>query len=87
MLINLRTIYAARGDAGRLLVVLDRLVDLMPDAADEIRDRGYLCARLGAPRAAAADLRHYVDALPNAGDVAEIRKAIERLEARAEMLH
>jgi regulator of sirC expression with transglutaminase-like and TPR domain len=87
MLINLRTIYAARGDAGRLLVVLDRLVNLMPDAADEIRDRGYLCARLGAPRAAAADLRHYVDALPNAGDVAEIRKAIERLEARVEMLH
>lgn len=87
MLINLRSIYAARGDAGRLLVVLDRLVDLMPDAADEIRDRGYLCARLGAPQAAARDLRHYVDALPNAGDVAEIRKAIERLEARPLLLH
>jgi regulator of sirC expression with transglutaminase-like and TPR domain len=87
MLINLRSIYAARGDAGRLLVVLDRLIDLIPDAADEIRDRGYLCARLGAPRAAAADLRHYVDALPNAGDVAEIRKAIERLEARPQPQH
>jgi regulator of sirC expression with transglutaminase-like and TPR domain len=87
MLINLRSIYAARGDAGRLLVVLDRLVDLIPDAADEIRDRGYLCARLGAPQAAAADLRHYVDALPNAGDVAEIRKAIERLEARPQLFH
>jgi regulator of sirC expression with transglutaminase-like and TPR domain len=87
MLINLRTIYAARGDAGRLLVILDRLVDLIPDAADEIRDRGYLCAKLGAPRAAAADLRRYVDALPNAGDVPEIQRAIERLENRFHSLH
>ena len=57
MLINLRSIYAARGDAGRLLVVLDRLVDLIPDAADEIRDRGYLCARLGAPLRKAVAVR------------------------------
>jgi regulator of sirC expression with transglutaminase-like and TPR domain len=81
MLLNLKGIYAARGDAGRLLAVLDHLIDLMPDAADEVRDRGFLCARLGAPKAAAADLRHYVDALPHAGDVPEIRLAIQRLEA------
>jgi regulator of sirC expression with transglutaminase-like and TPR domain len=87
MLLNLRSIYAARGDSGRLLAVLDHIVDLMPDAADEVRDRGFLCARLGAPRLAAADLRRYVDALPHAGDVAEVRRAIERLESTAAPLH
>ncbi|HET9930755.1 MAG TPA: tetratricopeptide repeat protein [Polyangiaceae bacterium] len=87
MLMNLRGIYAARADSGRLLAVLDHLIDLMPEAADEVRDRGFLCARLGAPRAAVADLRRYVDALPHAGDVAEVRRAIERLEASAAPLH
>lgn len=87
MLMNLRGIYAARADSGRLLAVLDHLIDLMPDAADEVRDRGFLCARLGAPRLAAADLRRYIDALPHAGDVAEVRRAIERLESSAGVLH
>ena len=33
MLMNLRGIYASRGDSARLLLVLDRLIDLLPDAA------------------------------------------------------
>lgn len=86
MLMNLRALYAARGDPGRLLVILDHLVDLMPDAVDEVRDRGYLCARLGAPRAAASDLRRYLDVLPHAGDAAEVRKALARLEAETKLL-
>jgi regulator of sirC expression with transglutaminase-like and TPR domain len=80
MLINLKSVYGARGDAGHLLAVLDNLIDLIPDAADEVRDRGYLCSRLGAPRAALNDLKHYVDVLPHAGDAPEIRRAITRLE-------
>ncbi|MFZ5894059.1 MAG: SirB1 family protein [Myxococcota bacterium] len=87
MLMNLRGIYAARADSGRLLAVLDHLIDLMPDAADEVRDRGFLCARLGAPQFAVADLRHYLDALPHAGDVAEVRRAIERLESTSGVVH
>jgi regulator of sirC expression with transglutaminase-like and TPR domain len=81
MLINLKSIYAARGEAGHLLAVLDHLADLIPEAVDEVRDRGFLCARLGAPRQAVADLKSYVEALPHAGDAAEIRRVIARLEA------
>ncbi|HYO93896.1 MAG TPA: tetratricopeptide repeat protein, partial [Polyangiaceae bacterium] len=77
---NLRAIYAARGDGGKLLVVLDHLIDLVPDAVDEMRDRGYLYARLGAPHAAVADLTRYAEALPHAGDAAEVRQAIEKLQ-------
>jgi regulator of sirC expression with transglutaminase-like and TPR domain len=81
MLMNLRTLYAARGDAGHLLVVLDRLVDLIPEAYDAIRDRGFLYARLGAQSAAVADLRRYLDALPHADDASDVRRAITQLDA------
>lgn len=80
MLMNLRTLYAARGEAGRLLVVLDHLVDLIPEAYDELRDRGYLYARLGARSSAVADLRRYLEVLPHADDAGEVRRAIKNLE-------
>lgn len=83
MLLNLRTLYAARGDAGRLLVILDHLVDLIPDAYDEMRDRGFLCARLGAREAAITDLRRYLEALPHAHDADDVHRAIRKLEAEA----
>lgn len=80
ILMNLRGIYAAQGDYPRLLLVLDRLIDLLPDVTDELRDHGYLCAKLGAPRAAIENLQRYLGVLPNAGDVVEVRKFLARLE-------
>ena len=62
------------------LLVLDRLIDLMPDVTDELRDHGYLCAKLGAPRAAIEHLQRYLGVLPNAGDVVEVRKFLAKLE-------
>ena len=81
MLMNLRGIYATQGDYARLLLVIDRFLDLMPESTEELRDRGYLWARLGAPEAALRDLESYVERLPNAGDVADVRLTIERLRA------
>jgi hypothetical protein len=49
MLMNLRGIYASRGDFAQLLVVLDRLIDILPDGSEELRDRGLLLGRLGGP--------------------------------------
>jgi regulator of sirC expression with transglutaminase-like and TPR domain len=80
MLMNLRAIYANRGDYARLLLVLDRLIDLMPEVANELRDRGLLWAKLGAPQGALGDLRRYVDSLPHAGDIPEVRRLIAQLE-------
>jgi regulator of sirC expression with transglutaminase-like and TPR domain len=80
MLMNLRGIYASRGDYAKLMVVLDRLIDLIPDSDEELRDRGFLFGRLGAPDAAVKDLKAYVERLPHAGDVAEVRRWIERFE-------
>jgi regulator of sirC expression with transglutaminase-like and TPR domain len=83
MLMNLRGVYAAIGDYPRLLLVLDRLIDLMPDVTDELREYGYLCAKLGAPQAAIEHLQRYLGVLPNAGDVQEVRSVLARLEQGA----
>jgi regulator of sirC expression with transglutaminase-like and TPR domain len=84
MLMNLRGIYATRGDYARLLLILDRLIDILPDSTEELRDRGFLLGRLGAPDAAVVDLKRYVERLPHAGDAAEVRRWIERFEATAQ---
>ncbi len=74
MLLNLRSVYASRADRRRLLVVLDRLVDLLPLAVEHRRDRGLLCAELGAPRAALSDIEAYLAALPHAADSQELAR-------------
>lgn len=83
MLMNLRAVYAMRADYARLLVVFDRLVDLLPDSSAEARDRGFLFAQLGAPEAALNDLRRYLELAPHAEDAAEVRGSIERLQEAA----
>jgi regulator of sirC expression with transglutaminase-like and TPR domain len=82
MLMNLRGVYASRADYPRLLVVIDRFLDLIPESTEELRDRGYLHARLGAAEAAVADLTEYLDRMPQAGDVVEVRQTIDRLRGR-----
>jgi regulator of sirC expression with transglutaminase-like and TPR domain len=79
MLMNLRAIYASQGDYARLLLVLDRLIDFMPSASTELRDRGLLWAKLGAPAAAIADLSRYLDTADEGEDVAQIRRLLEHL--------
>ncbi|MCA9598963.1 MAG: tetratricopeptide repeat protein [Myxococcales bacterium] len=82
MLMNLRAIYATRGDYRALYLVLDRIVELAPDSASEVRDRGLLAAKLGAPRAALEDLALYLSMAPQAGDVAEVRRIVDAIEGK-----
>jgi regulator of sirC expression with transglutaminase-like and TPR domain len=66
------------------LVVLDRLIDILPDASEELRDRGLLLGRLGAPEAAARDLDSYIERQPHANDIPEVRRWIERFRASSQ---
>ena len=85
MFMNLRAVYTMRGDYARLFVVFDRLLDLWPNSVDELRDRGFLFARLGAPDAALADLAPYLERSPNAPDAADVRAWLERIEETARL--
>jgi regulator of sirC expression with transglutaminase-like and TPR domain len=81
MLMNLRGIYFTRGDAARLLLTLDRLLDLLPDLSSELLERAQLYEQLGAPSAALADLKRYLELTPHGDDADAARAAIKRLSA------
>lgn len=79
MLMNLRGIYTARGDSSRLLLTLDRLIDLMPELTSELIERAKLYEQLRAPAAALADYQRYLEADPDGSETTLARAAITRL--------
>jgi regulator of sirC expression with transglutaminase-like and TPR domain len=87
MLHNLKRIYVEQGDDVRAYWVIDRLLLLAPEAADELRDRGLVSARLGLKPAAARDLATYLEREPAAADAGEIRELLSSLRARPAMLN
>ncbi|QTD47050.1 SirB1 family protein [Ottowia testudinis] len=76
MLRNLQDIHRTQEDWRRFVQVQDRLITLLPDAWDEVRDRGLALAELGALDRACADLALY---LSQAGDTQDRSQVAERL--------
>jgi regulator of sirC expression with transglutaminase-like and TPR domain len=79
MLRNLKGIYHGRQDYAHLLEVQTRLVVLLPDAHEELRDRGLVYAQLECPRAAVDDLERYLVMEPDAPEADEVRKTVDVL--------
>ena len=79
LLFNLKEIHRTAEDWVRLLAVQQRLVLLLPDAAEEQRDRGLAWAELGRPAEAADDLAAYLAARPMADDAAALRERLAEL--------
>ena len=76
---NLKSIYLSRQDLVQTLRIVDYLVLVQPKAAGELRLRGMLYYRLGAFVPALSDLRHYLQAVPDAPDAPQVRYHIELL--------
>src|SRR5262249_7330756 len=79
MLSNLKAVHSALGDWGRALAAADRIVLLVPDALEEVRDRGMLHARLGQGRAAVRDWETYLQKAPGASDAGQVRGQLRAL--------
>jgi regulator of sirC expression with transglutaminase-like and TPR domain len=77
---NLKAIYTQQERWERLLGVQQRLVILLPDALEEIRDRGIALAQLDYIRPAIEDMQKYLDGTAEASDLDEIRAQIIELE-------
>lgn len=73
LFLNLKRIYLSRGDYGKALATIERLLILSPSEPREIRDRGLLLAHLGKPGAAVSDLESYLAMVPGAADADSVR--------------
>ncbi len=87
MLRNLLRVYLERDQDAQALLVVDLLLVMTPQGADEIRTRGFLYERLGCAAAAAIDFRRYLEIAPEADDVEQIRTRLSRLLDDAPTLH
>jgi regulator of sirC expression with transglutaminase-like and TPR domain len=82
---NLKMIYSEDERWERLLGIQERLVILLPDSSEEIRDRGLIFAQLEYIRPAVDDLHHYLSEMPGAEDAADIREHIATLESQTRL--
>ena len=83
LLFNLKEVHRSAEDWPRLLAVQQRLVLLLPQAAEEQRDRGLVWAELGRPDEAASDLAAYLAARPQAEDAPALRGRLAELRRDA----
>jgi len=84
MLRNLKSIYLQTERWQRLLAVQQRLVILMPESIEEVRDRGFAYARLDYLRPAMEDLRRYLDDRPDAEDATVVETELHELRQRTQ---
>ena len=82
LLMNLKYAYLGRSDYARALSVVERLLLVTPHDSAEIRDRGFLKARMGRPGAAIADLEHYLSLAPDAPDTKSVEGRLTWLRRR-----
>ena len=82
---NLKMINSEDERWERLLGIQERLVILLPDSPEEVRDRGLIFAQLEYIRPAIADLHRYLSEMPGAEDVADIREHIATLESQTKL--
>lgn len=87
MLRNLRAIYLSKGDRTKALSASNRILALLPQAAEEYRERGDLYRELECFRAALDDFRRYVAMAPQAQDTDRVKLRIAELEPLAARLN
>jgi regulator of sirC expression with transglutaminase-like and TPR domain len=80
MLRNLRAIHLSAGDRLKALGASNRIITLLPGAADEYRDRADLYVELECFRAALEDFRSYLRLRPDAQDSEVVSRRIAELE-------
>ncbi len=82
LLRNLKEIHRSQCDWPRLLAVQERLVVLLPEAWEEVRDRGLLKAELCQWLAAAVDFAAYLLHRPHAADAAAVQQRLRDAQER-----
>ena len=87
MLRNLKAIHWQAQQWEAALEVVNRLVELLPGAAEERLDRAQLYERLECPRAAVADLAAYLSLSASPPDADAVKRRLAVLKQSAARLH
>ncbi len=80
LLVNLKWAYALRHEWVRVLLTLDRILALVPDASVVLRERAHIALQLGSWITAKDDLLRLRVLEPHAPDLAQIQAQVERAE-------
>ena len=78
---NLHGVYAERDDWERAARSTDRMLRLLPDNADALRDRGLAYLKMGYRQGARADLARYLQLHPDASDSGPLRERLVELSS------
>jgi regulator of sirC expression with transglutaminase-like and TPR domain len=87
MLRNLKVIYLHHERFEKALDVINQILLIGPELAEEVRERGELYERLECHRSALLDYQRYLRLEPQAPDLADIRNRIIALEPTAHRLN
>lgn len=87
MLRNLHALYAEGGDWARAVRCTDRILRLVPDNAEALRDRGFGYSELGYLAGAHRDLGRYLQLNPQADDAEAVRGHIVEQGRERQRLH
>lgn len=87
MLRNLKGIYLKAQQLEQALAVMHRILLVMPESADELRDRGLLYQRLECFRPALSDLQNYLRRRPEAPDAGDIHAKVVDLKQASSRLN
>ncbi len=87
MLRNLKNIYMQAKQLEQALAVMQRMLLVMPESAEELRDRGLLYEKLECFRPALSDLQNYLRRRPQAPDASEIHGKLVELKQACSRLN
>jgi regulator of sirC expression with transglutaminase-like and TPR domain len=87
LLRNLKNIYVRTGKLEQALAVMQRMLLVVPESAEELRDRGLVYQQLECFRPALSDLQNYLRRRPEASDAPEIHGRIVELKQAAARLN
>jgi regulator of sirC expression with transglutaminase-like and TPR domain len=84
---NLKNIYMQTRKLEQALAVMHRMLLVMPESAEELRDRGLLYQQLECFRPALSDLENYLRRRPDAPDATEVHGNIVELRQATSKLN
>lgn len=87
MLRNLHGVYQQRGDRERAVRTADRILSLLPDDAEALRERGLGYLEIGHRAAARQDLQRYLQRQPRAPDAGTVRLRLIEAGSQPARLH